>query len=53
MATSYTTQSNQRYRMYTRDEKGTAGKPGDTRQVNNATTPQAKMHMGVLEVYLY
>lgn len=28
--------------MYTRDEKGTAGKPGDTRQVHKVTTPQAK-----------
>jgi hypothetical protein len=28
--------------MYTRDDKGTAGKPRDTRQVNNATTLQAK-----------
>jgi len=32
--------------MHTRDEKGTAGKPGDTRQVNNPTTTQAKNAYG-------
>jgi hypothetical protein len=32
--------------MYTRDKKGTAGKPGDIRQVNKATTPQGKNAYG-------
>jgi hypothetical protein len=32
--------------MYTRDEMGTAGKPGHTQQVHNATTLQAKKAYG-------
>ena len=32
--------------MYKRDKKGTAGKHGEIRQVNNATTPQAKNAYG-------
>ena len=34
-------------------DKGTAGKPGDTLRVKNATAPQTKNAYGVLQVYLY